>query len=201
MKLILRKIQETVPSAGGVVDGDNDDVVARMEAGAGVGRSAAGETREHRTRGGRDPATCSRVSIRGLLGAWRVGGELGAAACAWRVGGKLGWRLASTGWRVAGDWRAPAAELGYAVRHWRWRLVTGVATGERRLASGGCRLAKWRPARATGDRRSGGWRWAGGEPRVFGCRPLGAGGWWPGGRGRLRALLSTACAVASRRSI
>jgi hypothetical protein len=69
MKLILRKIQETVPSTGGVVDGDNDGVAARMEAGAGVGRSAAGETREHRTRGGRDPATCSRVSIRGLLGA------------------------------------------------------------------------------------------------------------------------------------
>jgi hypothetical protein len=50
MKLILRKIQETVPSAGEVVDGDNDGVAARMEAGAGVGRSAAGETREHQTR-------------------------------------------------------------------------------------------------------------------------------------------------------
>jgi hypothetical protein len=113
MKLILRKIQETVPSAGGVVDGDNDDVAARMEAGAGVGRSAAGETREHRTHGGRDPATCSRVSIRGLLGAWR---ELAANSVRRLALGELAANL-------GGDWRAPAGEL--------------LATGEHRLSNSG----------------------------------------------------------------
>jgi hypothetical protein len=129
---------------------------------------------------------CGGLRLASWRQTWVATGEHRLASC---------WRLASTGCRT----RVRRTPLALAPGDWRggWRA----AAGERRLASGGCRLAKWRPARATGDRRSGGWRWAGGEPRVFGCRPLGAGGWWPGGRGRLRALLSTACAVASRRSI
>jgi hypothetical protein len=47
----ILKRREAVPSKGEVVDGDNGGVAARMEAGAGgVGRSAAGDTRERRTR-------------------------------------------------------------------------------------------------------------------------------------------------------
>jgi hypothetical protein len=97
-----------------------------------------------------------------LGGAWRL---VSCGPCGWRTRVRRTPLGAAAGWRVAGDWRAPAAELGYAVRHWRWRLATGVATSERRLpagevATGEWRLTKWRGRLASGDRRPAKWRLA-----------------------------------------
>jgi hypothetical protein len=81
------------------------------------------------------------------------------------------------GWRVAG-------EVALAPGDWR------AAAGERRLPAGKVATGEWRPTKWRGRLATGEVATGGGEPRVFGRRPLAAGA-------RTTVYCLAACAVAS----